>query len=99
MIARVATIEEGDPSRAGEVRDYILANIIPEMRGTPGAIRTMSLLDRANQKVLAISFWESEEDMLSAEAKFDELAKNLPDVGQRRSGVAVYEILLDEDLS
>jgi hypothetical protein len=45
--------------------------------------------------VLAISFWDSEE----ADARLEEVARHLPDIGQRRTGVAVYEIILDEDLS
>ncbi len=99
MIARVATIEGGDPSRSGEVEGYVRANVLPEMRATPGLKRVMTLLDRGNRKVLAISFWDSEEEMRSAEAKLEESTKNLPDIGQRRTGVAVYEIVLDEDLT
>jgi hypothetical protein len=49
--------------------------------------------------VLAISFRDSEEDLRSADARLEEVASNLPDIGQRRTGVAAYEIILDEDLS
>jgi hypothetical protein len=69
------------------------------MRGTPGFKRVMTLLDRDNRKVLAISFCDSEEDIRSAAAKLEELTKDLPDIGQRRTGVAVYEIVLDDDLT
>lgn len=49
--------------------------------------------------MLAISFWDSEEDMRSADARLEEVASNLPDIGQGRTGVPVYETTLDEDLS
>ena len=99
MIARVATIEGGDPSRSGEVLSYVRANVIPEMRRTPGLKRAMTLLDRDNRKVLAISFWESEDEIGSAEARFEELNKDIPDIGQSRTGVDLYEVILDEDMS
>jgi hypothetical protein len=99
VIARVATVEGGDPSRSGEVLSHVREHVIPEMRAAAGLKRAMTLLDRENRKVLAISFWDSEDDLRSADEKMEKINRALPDIGQRRTGVAVYEVILDEDVS
>jgi hypothetical protein len=62
-------------------------------------MRAMTLLDLTTARCWPSAFWDSEKDMRSADARLEEVASNLPDIGQRRTGVAVCEIILDEDLS
>jgi hypothetical protein len=52
------------------------------MRGTRGCRGALTLIDPKNRRVLAITFWDSEEDVRAAIPKMDELNREIPDVGQ-----------------
>jgi hypothetical protein len=95
----VSIVENADPSRGDEIREIVQTKILPAAREMKGLQRALTLVDPAERRVLAITFWDSEEDANAAEPRMQELNQNIPDAGQRIASVGIYRIMLDEDMS
>ena len=108
MYARIARFEGGDPAKIDEQ----VAEMRSQMEGArqgglpadaPQEVRTLTetvsrfleLVDRRTGASLGISFCETEEDMRRADEALN--AMSPPDEsGVRRTGVEIYEVVLDE---
>jgi hypothetical protein len=103
MFARIATFEGVDVSRANEVTAAIKEHALPLIRDLSGWSGSLTLLDPDQRKVLAISFFETKEDIQAAEPTFEQLPSRLPDelrdivAGTRRS-IEVYDVRLEEGI-
>ena len=108
MHARIAKFEGGDPARIDqeveEMRKQIAdtkesglpADASEEMRMlTETVTRFVQLVDRKTGASVGISFCDTEEDMRRAD---DALNRMSPpdDSGAKRTGVEIYEVVLDE---
>ena len=101
MFARIATFESTDPAADEKLMGQAGEIVEPIIRGMNGIQGHMELADRNSGKSLSISFFDTEENAVAAEAIFDEeLPKALGDLMQqfsgRRTGVDRYEVLVDE---
>ena len=96
MIARMTTYTGGDPNHAEEMLAWVQRTMVPAMRGQPGFDRAVTHLDREGRKAIEISFWDSEDAMRAAVSEMDRLAQDLPETGQHRTNVEVYEVGLNE---
>ncbi len=111
MYARIARFEGLD---AGRIDEQVaeMKRQIDEGRGTgelpagaPEEVRTLmetvtrvlQLVDRESGAALGITFCATEGDMRRADAALNEMS---PGEGEgRRSGVEIFEVVLDEDLA
>jgi heme-degrading monooxygenase HmoA len=96
MIARMTTYEGGDSSHAEEVLAWVQRTMVPAMRGQSGFNRAITLLDREGHRAIEISFWETEDAMQTAVSEMEHIAEDLPQTGQHRADVHVYEVGLNE---
>jgi hypothetical protein len=108
VYARIARFEGGDPARidqeAAEMRkqmDEMRSGGLPEdasdqMRTlAETVVRFVQLADRDTGTSIGISFCETEEDVRRADEALN--AMTPPDEsGVRRTGVEIYEVVLDE---
>ena len=106
MYARIARFEGTDPAKldeqVAEMRREIQAarESLPE--GAPQELRTLTetvtrfveLVDRETGASLGISFCETEEDMRRADEALNAMSPG--EGGPRRTGVEIYEVVLDE---
>lgn len=72
MFARVNRFQE-DPDRLADSERYAEAEIVPQLKTIPGFQGVLSLVDRTTGESLAITFWETEEDMRASEATADRI--------------------------
>lgn len=96
MIARMTTYLGAEPTHAEEVLAWLQRTMVPAMRGQPGFDRAITLLDREVGKAIEISFWETEAAMYGAAAEMERIAADMPEAGQHRADVRVYEVGLNE---
>ena len=92
MLARVATFENRDMTRADElVRSRAATgNVVPEL------VRHVMLLDPRDRSALEVTFFDSEDALLAAEPVLEKLGADVPEtVSGRRTSVSVYEVALD----
>jgi RecB family exonuclease len=107
MYARVARFEGNDPSlideQVAEMKQQMSAAGSGELPAdAPEQARTlmdtvtrfMELVDRESGTSLGIAFCETEEDMRRADAALNEMSP--PEGGPRRTGVDIFEVVLDE---
>lgn len=92
MYARIARFEGADAGRMQEVADQIKADPEPP-EGVP-ATRFMLLLDRSGGTSLAISFFESEEDMRTGDRALNAMTPPADATG-RRTSVEFYEMAVE----
>lgn len=108
MYARLARFEGLDPGRMDEqvaemkrqIHESQASGELPE--GAHEQVRTLmqtvtrvlQLGDRESGSTLGIVFCETEDDMRRADAALNEMSPG--EGGGRRSGVEIYEVLLDE---
>jgi hypothetical protein len=76
MYARVTWLE-GAPSRANEAVLAIERDALPVVRATPGFRELLFLVDRAAGRAMAVTIWDSEEDLDNSEELANRL-RNLP---------------------
>jgi heme-degrading monooxygenase HmoA len=67
MFARVAGIVRGDASPEHGVA-FFRDRVLPDLRRYEGFREAMVLVPREGEEVLVISFWDTEENLLGAEA-------------------------------
>jgi heme-degrading monooxygenase HmoA len=67
MFARVAQIVRGDVSPEHGVA-FFRDRVLPDLRQYEGFSEAMVLVPREGEDVLVISFWDTEENLLGAEA-------------------------------
>ena len=96
MIARMTTYVGAEPTHAEEVLAWVQRTLVPAMRGQPGFDRAVTLLDRESRRAIELSFWVSEDAMRAAVAELNRIATDMPEAGQHRSDVQVYEVGLNE---
>jgi hypothetical protein len=110
MYARIARFEGLDPSRmdeqvAGLKRQIEQGRASADAPDAPEQVRTLrqtvkrviQFADRQSGKAIGITFCETEEDMRRADAALDEMS---PGEGEgRRTGVEIYEVVLDESFA
>ena len=93
MYARIARFEGAEPDRMQGMVDEISNDPGPP-EGVP-ATRFMMFLDRASGTGLAVSFYESEEDMRAGDQALNDMSPPpIPGLG-RRVSVELYEVALD----
>jgi hypothetical protein len=92
VYARIARFEGADPARMQEMVDQIKGETGPP-EGVP-ATRFMLLLDRSAGTSLAISFFESEEDMRAGDRALNEMTPPASATGHRAS-VEFYEVAVE----
>ena len=96
MLARVATFENRDVSRADELVDLVRSravtgDVVPEL------VRHVMLLDPRDRSALEVTFFDSEDGLLAAEPALESLGAEIPEtVRGRRTSVSVYEVALDD---
>jgi hypothetical protein len=101
MFARIAKFDGVNVEAAERTLDTARERIEPIMRGMAGFQGYMELIDRSAKRAVTIAFFDSEENLNTAEPTFDEeMPKQLADLFQewegRRSSVERYEVLVDE---
>ena len=67
MFARVAAIVRGDATPEHGVA-FFRDRVLPDLRQYEGFLDAMVLVPREGEEVLVISFWDTEESLLGAEA-------------------------------
>jgi hypothetical protein len=107
VYARIARFEGGDPAKIDEQvaqmrheMDSARSGGLPE--DAPPELRTLSetvsrfleLVDRTTGSSLGIAFCETEEDMRRADEALNAMSPG--EGGPRRTGVEIYEVVLDE---
>ncbi len=108
MYARVATFEGGDPSlideQVAEMKEQMTASRSGDLPSdAPPQVRTlmdtvvrfMELVDRQSGASVGIAFCETEDAMRRADEALNEMSP--PEGGPKRTGVQIYEVVLDED--
>jgi hypothetical protein len=110
MHVRIARFEGRDPSKIDEQAAALKGQIDGARSGesladAPEQARTLmdtvkrflELVDRDTGTSLGITFCETEEDLRRADAALNEMS---PDLGEgRRTGVEMYEVVLDEEFA
>jgi heme-degrading monooxygenase HmoA len=66
VFARVTKFE-GSPERVDELRYAVVERVLPAARRLDGFAGVLVFADRPSGKVLAVSFWESEQAMDASE--------------------------------
>jgi hypothetical protein len=107
MYARVATFEGGDPSLIDDQVDEMRRQMttarsgdLPE--GAPEQVRTlmetvvrfMELVDRESGESVGIVYAQTEDGIQRAHQALNEMSP--PEGGPKRTGVKIYEVVLDE---
>lgn len=107
MYARVATFEGGDPSLIDDQVDEMRRQMttarsgdLPE--GAPEQVRTlmetvvrfMELVDRESGESVGIVYAQTEDGIQRAHQALNEMSP--PEDGPKRTGVKIYEVVLDE---
>jgi hypothetical protein len=92
MYARVTWLE-GSPSQAKDAINGMRELAIPVLRESPGFVELLFLMDREGGRALALTIWETPEDLEASE----EAARRLRGVPLARwasSGVERFEVAL-----
>jgi hypothetical protein len=105
MYARIARFEGVDVSQVdaevAEMRRQMTSGELPadapeEMRTLMETVKRFAqLLDRKNGVTLGVSFCDTEDDMRRADEALNAMSPPSDAVG-RRTGVEIYEVVLDE---
>src|SRR5215207_1401027 len=97
MYARVASFEGGDIEELRKVNEERRAS--GSMGMPEGAKRVAVFNDPEGGRRLFITLFESREAAEAAEARFEAMGDDIPeDIRGRRTGVVVYEIVVDEEV-
>lgn len=62
MYARIITFQY-QPGKIDEGLNLLRESVVPELRQLPGYRGATNLVDRSNNKVVGITFWQSEADL------------------------------------
>jgi len=96
MYARVASFEGGDTERLRELNEERRAS---GATGMPDGVKRVQVLDdREGGRRLFITLFDSREAADAAEAAFESMGAEIPEeIRGRRTSVAVYEVVFDEE--
>jgi heme-degrading monooxygenase HmoA len=96
MHARVSTFT-GDPSGIDQITAQARDVVLPAARGLAGFKGMLAMGDRATGKVVAITFWESEQAMADSEEAANRLRADAAQAGgEEIVGVERFEVVIDE---
>jgi heme-degrading monooxygenase HmoA len=96
MHARVSTFT-GDPSGIEQVTAQARGVVLSAARALPGFKGMLAMGDRASGKVVAITFWESEQAMGDSEEAANRLRSDAARAGgEEIAGVERFEVVIDE---
>jgi heme-degrading monooxygenase HmoA len=96
MHARVSILE-GSPDKIDEGLSYFREEVQPAWETDPGFKGAIVLNDRQSGKTLAVTFWESEENMRAMEEDANRVRSKVAETaGQEIVGVERYEVSLFE---
>ncbi len=97
MFARIAAFEGGDSDRLQALNDERMAS--GDMKPPEGVRRATLLADRGANRRLFITFFDTEEQVAAAEARFEAMGDEIPaEVRGNRVSVDVYEVLFDQSM-
>ncbi len=96
MHARINTLQM-DPQRIDDALRQVEQNDIPAFREIDGFRGFTVLVDRSSGKVVATSYWDSEEQMHASEDAVKEARERAAETGGASSEAQVerYEVALD----
>jgi heme-degrading monooxygenase HmoA len=95
MYARVTTYL-GAPSRFDDDVAYGRDNILPDLERIDGFRRVLILNDRASGRSVAVTFWESEDQLSTSEAEATRMRHDNPaNIDSTVLSVERYEVALD----
>jgi heme-degrading monooxygenase HmoA len=92
MYARVTWLE-GSPSQAKDAIHGIRDLAIPALREQPGFVELLFLMDREGGRALAVTIWETPEDLEASEEAARRL-RGVPIARWASSGVERFELAL-----
>jgi heme-degrading monooxygenase HmoA len=96
MFGRVSTFE-GSPDQVDDLSRYAREQVLPALEGLDGFSGALALADRRSGKVLAVTFWESEEAMRASEDAATQLRDATAEAASETiTGVERYEVTFAE---
>ncbi|HEX2102394.1 MAG TPA: antibiotic biosynthesis monooxygenase [Solirubrobacteraceae bacterium] len=96
MHARM-TLIEGSGDRLDEVVGQVESDVLPLLRGQSGFKGFTVMGDRSSGRVVAVSYWNSEDDMRASEEAVRESRERAAEAVGATGGPRVehYEVLID----
>jgi hypothetical protein len=96
MYARVATFQGGDRDELKRLNERRLED---GSMGVPDGVRSVLMLeDRVKDRHLFVTFFDSREAIVAAEARFERMGDEIPEeLRGRRLSVDVYEVAFSLD--
>jgi heme-degrading monooxygenase HmoA len=95
MHARMTTLQ-GNPGEADAAMRQIDDEVIPGIKSQDGFSGLLALLDRDAGKMIAITFWESEEAMRASEEAANRLRESTANAADEEIvGVDRFEVVRD----
>jgi heme-degrading monooxygenase HmoA len=96
MHARM-TVIEGSAERIDEVAGQVESDVLPLLRGQSGFKGFTVMGDRSSGRVIAMSYWSSEQDMEASENAVRESRQRAAEAVGATGGpqVEYYEVLID----
>jgi hypothetical protein len=98
MHARVATFEGGDPERVRELAQRIEEDIADGPPPDLPAIGVLMLHRPADGRVVTITLFENEDDMLRGDATLNAMSPRTPSGVVPRTSVELFEVAVKIDL-
>jgi heme-degrading monooxygenase HmoA len=96
MLARVTALE-GDPEQVDDLTRFAGERVLPELKELDGFNGALGLADRQSGKVLAVTFWESEQAMQASEEAANQLRDESAEAASETiAGVERYEVTFAE---
>lgn len=95
MHARMSTLQ-GSPGQADDAIRQIDDQVIPAAKAMDGFSGLLALMDRDSGKMIAITFWESEEAMRASEEAANRLRESTASAADEEIvGVDRFEVVHD----
>jgi heme-degrading monooxygenase HmoA len=91
------TVLQIAPPRLDPARERLEEQILSSLRGQPGFLRFMLMVDRRSGRAIGMSFWETEEALKASVRAAEESRRRAADVAGAVGGAEVqdYEVLID----
>jgi hypothetical protein len=97
MWARIASFEGGNAEELQRLNEERMSS--GEMKPPEGMKRVLLLSDTEKNRRIFVGFFESREAIEAAEERFEQMGDEVPeDVRGRRTGVAYYEVTMDQSV-
>lgn len=95
MFARMTTLQ-GSPDEVQPVIDSIGAEVLPGVKDLDGFDHILALVDRSAGRMIAITFWESEDAMRASEEAANRLRESASSgASEGIVGVDRFEVVFD----